>query len=127
LEKLLAQWPNYIAFLASFFYTGVIWLNHRAILPRALLRPQSPSRELVSAPDISADSVSNRSAVDRASARQLIRCNSRSGALSRDCRRHVRGVGLIGWAGAPTIALRIFLALPIFYEITSDGLTETRI
>jgi uncharacterized membrane protein len=28
LDKLLAQWPNYIAFLASFFYVGIIWLNH---------------------------------------------------------------------------------------------------
>ena len=31
LEKLQAQWPNYIAFLASFSYVGIIWLNHRAV------------------------------------------------------------------------------------------------
>jgi uncharacterized membrane protein len=29
-EKLLAQWQHYVAFLASFFYVGIIWLNHRA-------------------------------------------------------------------------------------------------
>lgn len=34
LEKLLAQWPNYVAFLASFFYIGIIWLNHRAVFAR---------------------------------------------------------------------------------------------
>src|ERR1700761_2277574 len=34
LEKLQAQWPNYIAFLASFFYVGIIWLNHRAVFSR---------------------------------------------------------------------------------------------
>ena len=34
LEKLQAQWPDYIAFLASFFYVGVIWLNHRAVFSR---------------------------------------------------------------------------------------------
>src|SRR6201990_1110409 len=34
LEKLTAQWASYIAFLASFFYTGVIWLNHRAVFAR---------------------------------------------------------------------------------------------
>jgi len=34
LEKLKAQWPNYIAFLASFFYVGIIWLNHRAVFSR---------------------------------------------------------------------------------------------
>ena len=34
LEKLKAQWPHYIAFLASFFYVGIIWLNHRAVFSR---------------------------------------------------------------------------------------------
>jgi uncharacterized membrane protein len=34
LEKLKAQWPNYVAFLASFFYVGIIWLNHRAVFSR---------------------------------------------------------------------------------------------
>jgi uncharacterized membrane protein len=34
LDKLLAQWPNYVAFLASFSYVGIIWLNHRAVFSR---------------------------------------------------------------------------------------------
>jgi uncharacterized membrane protein len=34
LERLAAQWASYIAFLASFCYTGVIWLNHRAVFAR---------------------------------------------------------------------------------------------
>src|ERR1700674_5389139 len=34
LEKLAEQWASYIAFLASFCYTGVIWLNHRAVFAR---------------------------------------------------------------------------------------------
>jgi TMEM175 potassium channel family protein len=34
LDKLLAQWANYLAFLASFFYVGIIWLNHRAVFSR---------------------------------------------------------------------------------------------
>jgi uncharacterized membrane protein len=33
-DRLVEQWPSYIAFLASFFYTGVIWLNHRAVFAR---------------------------------------------------------------------------------------------
>src|SRR6201996_1220806 len=33
-QKLVAQWPNYLAFLASFFYVGIIWLNHRAVFSR---------------------------------------------------------------------------------------------
>jgi uncharacterized membrane protein len=34
LAKLQAQWPNYVAFLASFSYVGIIWLNHRAVFSR---------------------------------------------------------------------------------------------
>src|SRR6202166_866292 len=34
LDKLTAQWASYIAFLASFCYAGVIWLNHRAVFAR---------------------------------------------------------------------------------------------
>ena len=33
-ERLLTQWPNYVAFLASFCYVGIIWLNHRAVFSR---------------------------------------------------------------------------------------------
>jgi uncharacterized membrane protein len=33
-ERLQAQWPNYVAFLASFFYIGIVWLNHRAVFSR---------------------------------------------------------------------------------------------
>lgn len=46
LAKLEAQWPNYVAFLASFFYVGIIWLNHRAVFSR--VRYCSRSLHLVS-------------------------------------------------------------------------------
>jgi len=35
--------------------------------------------------------------------------------------------GVAGWMSDPRIALLVFLALPIFYGITSEGLTETRL
>ncbi|GAC1385692.1 MAG: hypothetical protein NVSMB42_05380 [Herpetosiphon sp.] len=31
---LLTQWPSYVAYLASFFYIGVIWVNHHALFSR---------------------------------------------------------------------------------------------
>ena len=31
LGTLVAQWPAYVAFLASFLYVGIIWLNHRSV------------------------------------------------------------------------------------------------
>lgn len=34
LHDLLAQWPTYLAYLTSFAYIGVIWLNHHALFRR---------------------------------------------------------------------------------------------
>lgn len=35
--------------------------------------------------------------------------------------------GVAGWQSTPKVALLIFLALPVFYGVTNEGLTETRI
>lgn len=34
LSALLTQWPSYLAFLVSFIYVGVIWLNHHSLFRR---------------------------------------------------------------------------------------------
>lgn len=34
LNSLAGQWPAYVAFLASFIYIGVIWINHHAVFNR---------------------------------------------------------------------------------------------
>jgi uncharacterized membrane protein len=34
LSDLLAQWPAYVAYLASFAYIGVIWVNHHQLFTR---------------------------------------------------------------------------------------------
>ena len=34
LAGLLAQWPVYLAFVTSFMYVGVVWLNHHAAFDR---------------------------------------------------------------------------------------------
>ena len=34
LPDLLAQWPAYVAYLASFAYVGVIWVNHHQLFTR---------------------------------------------------------------------------------------------
>lgn len=34
LATLLDQWPGYVAFLASFLYLAVIWLDHHALFAR---------------------------------------------------------------------------------------------
>ena len=34
LTALLDQWPTYLAYLTSFLYVGVVWLNHKAAFNR---------------------------------------------------------------------------------------------
>ncbi len=34
LHELLGQWPSYLAYLASFAYIGVIWVNHHQLFTR---------------------------------------------------------------------------------------------
>ncbi len=34
LHNLLGQWPTYVAYLASFGYIGVIWVNHHNLFTR---------------------------------------------------------------------------------------------
>ena len=33
-HRLLEQWPAYLAYLASFIYLGVVWVNHHALFTR---------------------------------------------------------------------------------------------
>jgi len=33
-HRLLDQWPSYLAYLASFIYVGVVWVNHHALFAR---------------------------------------------------------------------------------------------
>jgi uncharacterized membrane protein len=34
LDALLSQWPTYLAYLMSYLYVGVVWLNHKAAFRR---------------------------------------------------------------------------------------------
>src|ERR1700757_3093406 len=40
-QRLLGGGAHYVAFLASFFYVGIIWLNHRAVFSRVRLCDRS--------------------------------------------------------------------------------------
>jgi uncharacterized membrane protein len=33
-DRLLEQWPTYLAYFASFIYIGVVWVNHHALFTR---------------------------------------------------------------------------------------------
>ena len=167
LNKLLAEWPSYVAFLASFLYVGVIWLNHRSVFARVRYRDLGLSwanllvlmtSALIPFPTAVLSSAFQNG--DPADARvavalyafvagvmclswlvlfhylrgrpRLLEPDVEPTFFSRECLRAWVGIvayplaGVAGWAVNPLIALLIFLALPIFYGITSEGLPEGR-
>jgi uncharacterized membrane protein len=168
LEKLAAQWASYIAFLASFCYAGVIWLNHRAVFARVRYCDRSLhlanlflllTSALIPFPTaILSTAIQSGNEFDARVAVTLYAAIAGTMCLSWLVVFHVLSIhpylvedgvepdffpkerlratlgiilyavaGVAGWLSTPKVALLIFLALPVFYGITSEGLTETRI
>jgi uncharacterized membrane protein len=168
LEKLTAQWASYIAFLASFCYTGVIWLNHRAVFARVRYCDRSLhlanlflllTSGLIPFPTaIVSAAIQSGNEFDAKVAVTLYAAIGGSMCLAWLVVFHVLSIhpylvddgvspdffpkervrawagvilyavaGLVGWLSTPKLATLIFLALPVFYGITSEGLTETRL
>jgi uncharacterized membrane protein len=167
LEKLLTQWANYIAFLASFLYVGIIWLNHRAVFSRVRYCNRSLhlanlilllTSALIPFPTaVLSTALQTGSLFDATVAVELYAAIGGLMCLSWLLVFHVLSInphlleahveptffpqerhrallgfvlyalaGIAGWLYSPTLALVIFLALPAFYGITSEGLIETR-
>lgn len=165
LEKLTVQWASYIAFLASFCYAGVIWLNHRAVFARVRYCDRSLhlanlflllTSGLIPFPTaILSAAVQSGNEFDARVAASLYAGIAGSMCLAWLLVFHVLSVhpylveedvdpdffpkerfraalgvvlyaiaGLAGWLSTPKLAMLIFLALPVFYGITSEGLTE---
>jgi uncharacterized membrane protein len=167
LDKLAAEWTSYIAFLASFWYTGVIWLNHRAVFARVRYCDRGVhlanlfillTSALIPFPTaILSTAIRSGNDFDARVAVVLYACIAGAMCLSWLILFHILSIhpylvedhispeffpkerfraslgiilyGIAGVAGLsmPTLALLIFLALPVFYGVTSEGLTETRI
>ena len=168
LEKLTAQWASYIAFLASFCYAGVIWLNHRAVFARVRYCDRGLhlanlflllTSALIPFPTaILSAAIQSGNEFDAKVAETLYAAIAGSMCLAWLVVFHVLSIhpylvedgvgpdffpkerfrawagvilyavaGLAGWLSTPKLAMLIFLALPVFYGITSEGLTETRL
>jgi len=168
LEKLAAQWASYIAFLASFCYAAVIWLNHRAVFARVRYCDRSLhlanlflllTSALIPFPTaILSAAIQSGNEFDARVAVTLYAGIAGSMCLAWLVVFHVLSIhpylledgvgpdffpkerfrawagvilyavaGLAGWLSTPRLAMLIFLALPVFYGITSEGLTETRL
>jgi uncharacterized membrane protein len=168
LQKLLGQWSTYIAFLSSFLYVGVIWLNHRAVFARVRFSDLKLhwanlllllSSALIPFPTaILARALIEGNWFDARVAAALYALIGGAMCLSwlwlfhvlcvhphllergvepdffgKERLRAVIGValygaaGVLGWVSSPMLALVIFLLLPVFYGITSEGLTEGKL
>ena len=168
LAKLAGQWASYIAFLASFCYAGVIWLNHRAVFARVRYCDRSLhlanlflllTSALIPFPTaILSTAIQSGNEFDARVGVTLYAAIAGTMCLSWLVVFHVLSIhpylvedgvepaffpkerlratlgivlytvaGVAGWLSTPKVALLILLALPVFYGITSEGLTETRI
>jgi uncharacterized membrane protein len=166
-EKLTEQWASYIAFLASFCYAAVIWLNHRAVFARVRYCDRALhlanlflllTSALIPFPTaILSIAIQRGNEFDSRVAVVLYAAIAGAMCLSwlilfhvlsihpylvedqispeffpKERLRATLGVVLYAVAGVaglskPKLALLVFLALPVFYGITSEGLTETPI
>lgn len=163
LSGLLDQWPGYLAYLTSFHYVGVVWLNHHAAFRRISLidRPLHwanlgilfttallPFPTAVISQALQEDNVADaRTAVGLYALVGVLLCMSwlaffhylsrhphlteddvEDGFFRRERTRAWLGIvlyavaGVLGVALAPLFGLVIFLALTVFYGITSHGL-----
>jgi uncharacterized membrane protein len=168
LERLAVQWASYIAFLASFCYVGVIWLNHRAVFARVCYCDRSLhlanlflllTSALIPFPTaVLSAAIQSGTEFDPKVAVALYATIAGAMCLAWLVVFHVLSIypyvvedsvdpdffpkerfratlgvilyataGVAGWLATPKVALLIFLALPVFYGVTSEGLTETRI
>jgi uncharacterized membrane protein len=166
LHALVDQWPVYVSFLASFFYIGVIWLNHHATFTRIRTMDRRlrfanlgvllhtvliPFPTVVMSATLREGNAADaRSAVALYALIGSLMCTSWLVFFHYLTRRrdlgeaHVPDLffeaertrawvgvalyllgGILGVALDPLVSLGVFVALPIFYGVTSEGLTET--
>ena len=162
-DHLWRQWPSYLAFLASFAYVGVIWLNHHSAFTRIrsadrglhwwnlmvlLTTAVLPFPTAVLAATMQSPSVADRrvavvfyallSAAMCLSWLALFRHldlrphlqepDTEPGYFARGRTRAWVGIAaytlaaVIGSLLSPIVSLVIFVAIPVFYGVTSEGL-----
>jgi TMEM175 potassium channel family protein len=167
LDGLLAQWPGYMAYVASYLYIAVVWLNHKAAFKRirqadrglhwanlcilftAALLPFPTA--VVSHTLQKANQSDQRTAIALYAFINALACVgwllffqhlTRHGELVAegvDVRffpaerlRALIGIalyvvaGVLGYLVVPLISLAIFVAVPVFYGVTSSGLYQLR-
>jgi uncharacterized membrane protein len=163
LSGLVQQWPTYLAYVTSYLYVAVVWLNHKGVFRRLRqidlglhwvnLGVLFTTALLPFATAVLSRTVEHGHAADVRTAVGLyalvgaLLCVSwlaffhylsrhsdlavedvQTGFFPRERIRAWAGIalyvaaGTLGYLVAPAVALVIFLALPIFFGLTSEGL-----
>jgi len=162
-QQLWRQWPSYLAFLASFIYVGVIWLNHHSAFTRIrsadrglhwwnlmvlLTTSLLPFPTAVLASTWPSGSVDDRRVAVVVYALlaagmclswlavfghlhlrpHLQEPDTEPGYFARGRIRAWIGIAayalaaVIGWLLSPVAAVMIFIAIPVFYGLTSESI-----
>lgn len=163
LSGLLRQWPTYLAYLTSYLYVAVVWLNHKG----AFRRIRSTDRGLhwvnfgvlfttallpfptavISATIREGNLADEQTAVALyaligallcaswlafyhylSQHPELVEENAEERHFHRDRTKAIFGIvlytaaGVLGYLTSPLVGLIIFLILPVFYALTSEGI-----
>ena len=164
-HALVGLWPAYVAYLASFLFVGVSWVNHHAVFKRL----RSVDRGLcwvnlgilltvVPTPfptAVLANALRDGNGIDSNTAAafygfvlatdaiawfffltyagrhpHLLHHESDARLLRVDGLRGLLGIvsygaaGVLGYLVSPLVALVIYVLLPVFYALTSEGLRD---
>lgn len=165
LSGLLRQWPTYLAYLTSYLYVAVVWLNHKGAFRRIGSTDWGLhwvnfgvlfTTALLPFPTaVISDTIREGNLADEQTAvalyaligallcvswlafyyylslhPELIAEDAEARHFQRDRTKAIVGIvlyaaaGVLGYLTSPLVALIIFLALPIFYALTSEGLSK---
>lgn len=163
LAALIKQWPAYLAYLSSYLYIAVIWLNHKAAFKRIRVIDHGlhwanvgmlfatallPFATAILAGALRRDDPTDvRTAVALYALVGSLLCASwlrlyhylsqhpeliaqgyEARFFARERRRAAGGIaiyivaGALGYQVAPLLAMGIFLAVPVFLDLTHEGL-----
>src|SRR5688572_612323 len=165
LSGLLSEWPAYVAYVASYLYVAVVWLNHKHAFGHIRLMDRGlhwanlwilfSTALLPFSTAVVSEALRRGNLTDERVAiafyaligafmclswlaffeylrhhPQLTHDKSEPVFFRQESTRAGAGVaayiiaGVLGFQATPTVALMIFLALPIFYGVTDHGLYE---
>ncbi|MGI8448758.1 MAG: TMEM175 family protein [Streptosporangiaceae bacterium] len=132
-HDLLAQWPTYLAYVASFIYIGVVWVNHHALFTRIAGVDGGKLSALLLYAVISAAMAGSWLIIFVYLNRHpgLLRPGVTAGFFRTERLRAVVGISaafvpvLVGLLN-PVVGLGFIVAMPVFYAATADGLKSRR-